>query len=72
MRSGRKLDEGKKMGIVIGYFMRVLLFFSIGCAVNPVTGEHQLMLLSEEDEIRLGGNRIPRWCVNMAFTKMLA
>ena len=47
--------KGKRWaGFVIGYFMRVLLFFSTGCAVNPVTGDHELMLLSEEDEIRLG------------------
>ncbi|OEU78343.1 MAG: hypothetical protein BA865_08250 [Desulfobacterales bacterium S5133MH4] len=26
----------------------------LSCAVNPVTGQHELMLLSESDEIRLG------------------
>lgn len=33
-------------------FMVVLLLLS--CAVNPVTGKHELMLLSESDEIALG------------------
>ena len=37
------------------YFLLLgLLYFTAACAVNPVTGEHQLMLLSEDDEIRLG------------------
>ena len=40
--------------MVIGLLLLGLLFFPAGCAVNPVTGEHQLMLLSEEDEIKLG------------------
>ena len=31
-----------------------LLFWIVSCAVNPVTGERELMLLSEEAEIELG------------------
>ncbi len=31
-----------------------ILFLFPSCAVNPVTGRQELMLLSEEDEIRLG------------------
>ncbi len=31
-----------------------LIFLIPSCAVNPVTGKQELMLLSEEDEIRLG------------------
>jgi predicted Zn-dependent protease len=31
-----------------------LLFLITSCAVNPVTGKHELMLLSEADEIKLG------------------
>ena len=47
--------QGKRwVSAAIGFIMLALLYFSTGCAVNPVTGEHQLMLLSEEDEIRLG------------------
>ena len=30
------------------------LFGAVSCAVNPVTGEQEIMLLSESDEIRLG------------------
>lgn len=37
------------------YFVGVgLLCFTPSCAVNPVTGRQELMLLSEKDEIRLG------------------
>jgi predicted Zn-dependent protease len=32
-----------------------LLLWIASCAVNPVTGTHELMLLSETDEIKLGG-----------------
>ena len=40
-------------------FGQSLVFFSIlcwlvSCAANPVTGRHELMLLSENDEARLG------------------
>jgi predicted Zn-dependent protease len=31
-----------------------ILFWVVSCALNPVTGERELMLLSETDEIRLG------------------
>jgi predicted Zn-dependent protease len=30
------------------------LFGAVSCAVNPVTGEQEIMLLSESDELRLG------------------
>ena len=30
-----------------------ILLWVISCAVNPVTGQRELMLLSEADEIRL-------------------
>lgn len=47
--------QGKRWaGAAIGFLMLLLLYFLTACAVNPVTGEHQLMLLSEEDEIKLG------------------
>ena len=32
----------------------VALLAAVACAVNPVTGRHELMLLSEEQEIQLG------------------
>jgi len=31
-----------------------LLLWIVSCAVNPVTGKHELMLLSEADEVKLG------------------
>ncbi len=39
---------------VIPLFLFGLLFFISSCAVNPVTGKQELMLLSERDEISLG------------------
>ncbi len=48
------MREKRYASMVMGLFLLSLLCFPIACAVNPVTGEHQLMLLSEEDEIRLG------------------
>jgi len=39
---------------VIPLFIFGLLFFISSCAVNPVTGKQELMLLSERDEISLG------------------
>lgn len=42
------LMKGKK------YIFLSLLVFLAGCAVNPVTGKRELMLMSESDEIRLG------------------
>lgn len=35
-------------------FILSLFLLVVSCAVNPVTGEHELMLLSEADEIKLG------------------
>jgi predicted Zn-dependent protease len=48
------MREKRFASVLMGLFLLCLLCFPIACAVNPVTGEHQLMLLSEEEEIRLG------------------
>ncbi len=37
-----------------GLVLSAILFWVVSCALNPVTGERELMLLSEPDEIRLG------------------
>lgn len=39
---------------VHGFCLIGLLFWIPSCAVNPVTGKQELMLLSESDEIKLG------------------
>jgi predicted Zn-dependent protease len=39
---------------LIGTLPFVLLCLLCGCAVNPVTGQSELMLLSEQDELQLG------------------
>lgn len=39
---------------LIGFIVLLLVVWAISCAVNPVTGKRQLMLLSQSDEIALG------------------
>jgi predicted Zn-dependent protease len=41
----------------------VLLSFFISCAINPVTGRQELMLISEDQEITIGKEAAPslRW-----------
>ncbi|MBL7203173.1 MAG: M48 family metalloprotease [Desulfobacteraceae bacterium] len=41
-------------GSVVGFFVLGLIFSLVSCAANPVTGQPQLMLLSEGEEIQLG------------------
>ena len=41
-------------GFVLQGLVLCGLLSAVGCAVNPVTGQQQLMLLSEQDESRLG------------------
>gem|GEM_PF-4742231 len=39
---------------LISIILLGIILCLISCAANPVTGQHELMLLSEPDEIRLG------------------
>jgi predicted Zn-dependent protease len=39
---------------VLGFGLIGLLSWIVSCAINPVTGKQELMLLSEADEIKLG------------------
>jgi predicted Zn-dependent protease len=39
---------------VVGFFVLGLVLYLTSCAANPVTGQPQLMLLSEGEEIQLG------------------
>src|SRR4030066_1172720 len=39
---------------VLGFCLAGFLFLIFSCALNPVSGKHELMLLSEADEIDLG------------------
>ena len=45
--------------ILIIPFTFLFLFALIGCAINPVTGTSQLMLVSEQEEIEMGKNLYP-------------
>lgn len=37
-----------------GFLALALLFVIVGCAVNPVTGKHELHLVSEQEELAIG------------------
>ena len=43
------------------------LFFWAGCAVNPATGDRQLALISEEQEIQLGRESDPKIAASMGL-----
>src|SRR5512133_1974242 len=43
----------------VNYFVKIILLFAVvmtvySCAVNPVTGKRQIMLISEKQEIAMG------------------
>ncbi|MBI4006232.1 MAG: peptidase M48 Ste24p, partial [Gammaproteobacteria bacterium] len=40
----------------IHFILIIPLLAGFGCAVNPVTGQQDLVLMSEQDEIALGRN----------------
>jgi predicted Zn-dependent protease len=40
--------------VLVGMGLLGLLFWTVSCAVNPVTGSRELMLLSEADEVNMG------------------
>ena len=40
--------------VLVGLGMLGLLFWTVSCAVNPVSGRHEFMLLSEAEEVNLG------------------
>jgi predicted Zn-dependent protease len=40
--------------VLVGIGLLGLLFWAVSCAVNPVTGSRELMLLSEADEVNMG------------------
>ena len=42
-------------------------FFYPGCAVNPVTGKKQLVLMSEQQEIALGAESDPQIIAQLGF-----
>jgi len=51
----------KKLNIIVeAISLSIVIGFVISCAVNPVTGKRQLMLMSEEQEIQLGKSYDPQ------------
>jgi predicted Zn-dependent protease len=49
------MNRKRIMRMVTGFMLLCLLFWTASCATNPVSGGPELMLLSEQDEISLGG-----------------
>ena len=48
------------MSNCVKYFVCLLIFaFLVSCAVNPVTGKREFMLISEQEEIQLGKDYDP-------------
>ena len=47
---------------VAGLLVALLLTLGTGCAVNPVTGERELSLLSTADEISIGEGQYGSYC----------
>lgn len=51
----------KKLYIIVGVtLLSFAVFMIVSCAVNPVTGKRQIMLMSEEQEITLGKSYDPQ------------
>lgn len=51
----------KKLNLIRGVtLLCATVLFVISCAVNPVTGKRQLMLMSEEQEVQLGASYDPQ------------
>ena len=49
------MNRRRVVRMITGFMLLGLLFWTASCATNPVSGGPELMLLSEEDEIKLGG-----------------
>jgi beta-barrel assembly-enhancing protease len=53
------MREIKATKLFIIPFLLFVAFIATGCAVNPVTGQNQLMLVSEGDEVEMGRSLYP-------------
>ena len=49
----------------VGSCLVGFIFWMASCAVNPVSGKQELMLLSESDEIKLGCSTDPQGRINV-------
>ena len=60
--SVQRIKKGDDMRY-IGFALLLLLLVLSGCAISPITGERELMLFSDSQEIELGKNADPdiRW-----------
>ena len=48
------MDRRRFVRMVTRFMLVAILFWTVSCATNPVSGGPELMLLSEQDEIKLG------------------
>lgn len=48
-----------RLKIVCLFSLSILCIFLAGCAVNPVTGQQELMFVSEQEELKLGNELYP-------------
>jgi predicted Zn-dependent protease len=55
-----KLLSGPVLWAAVTAVVLSLLIFAAACAVNPVTGEQQLALMSETQELQLGAQNYPQ------------
>lgn len=57
---GRHWQKTKKRGFLFSRICTLLLVITLsGCAVNPVTGKQELMLVSESQEVEMGKSFYP-------------
>jgi predicted Zn-dependent protease len=60
MKHPKRLEVYKSLESFVSLIVIIcFLFFNLSCAINPVTGKEQFMLLTEKDEIELGRNVFP-------------
>jgi predicted Zn-dependent protease len=69
LKRGRAMRIFDRGSILRPLFAGLILWplFSAGCAVNPATGERQLALISEEQEIELGRDSDPKIVASMGL-----
>jgi predicted Zn-dependent protease len=53
------MKPSESISSVKNFVLIVLLFLPISCAINPVTGERELMLISESQELEIGRKAAP-------------
>jgi predicted Zn-dependent protease len=58
------MEKMSKSVICTGLIVFIVIFWIVSCAINPVTGKRELMLMTEADEIAMGKETDPAICQN--------